>query len=158
MKTHQVIFQNIKELLNTHLKEIIEEHEEGSYISIGDSGIWISCDDRELSVGYGFSHTHYDPEYDNLLEPINDFFNLLTKRKRVTVYYKGNFQYKSKTEIELDNESFKYLARSITWLFPYWKKTTTKKMFTDKILDESIIKQDINRMKNMYNRLYDIIA
>lgn len=148
MKHHQELFKRIKDFLTRHLNNLIEEHEEGSYLAIGDTGIWISCDERELTVGYGFSHRHYDPEYDNILEAITEFFDLLTKRKRVTEYYKGNFQYKYKTEIELEKDSFKYLGTSMTWLFPYWKRTTIKERFTDKVFDSSKVEHEIDEIKN----------
>ncbi|MEY5046919.1 MAG: hypothetical protein RLZZ175_278 [Bacteroidota bacterium] len=80
-KVHQDIFDKIKTSLKEHFKEDLKEFEEGTYLTIADSGIWISVDDTELTFGYGFTHRHYNPEYDDILGGIERFYNLLTKRK-----------------------------------------------------------------------------
>jgi len=69
------------------------------HLTIGKSGIWISIDDNELTIGHGMNHKHYHNEYNDITEAIDEFFNLLTRKKRITTYNKGNFQYKNKTEI-----------------------------------------------------------
>lgn len=52
----------IQELLKEHFGSDLKEYEGGKHLTIGDSGIWISCDERELTVGFGLAHHHYDPE------------------------------------------------------------------------------------------------
>jgi len=153
MKKHQLIFDKIKKLLSEQFGADIDEYEEGTYLSISDSEIWISVDDSELTVGYGMNHRHYHSEYDDINEAVNEFFNLLTRKKRITEFYKGKNSYKIKTEIENDNNEFKELSTSFTWLFPYWKKTRTKTEIEPSLIDYAKIKNEILEIKN-YAQLY----
>jgi hypothetical protein len=50
MKKHQAIHSKIKELLKNHFGSDLKEYEDGKHLTIGETGIWISCDDRELTV------------------------------------------------------------------------------------------------------------
>jgi len=147
MKKQQIIFTKVKDVLKQHLKAEINEYENGSYLSIGDTGIWISFDEQELTIGYGFSHTHYNPEFDNMLESVSEIFDLLTKRKKVTVYYKGTFQFKNKSEIEISENEFKYIGTSMTWLYPFWKRTKEIVIYFDKLIDETSIQKEMNEIK-----------
>ncbi len=147
-KIHQDIFDKIRTLLKEHFKEDLKEFEEGTHLTIADSGIWISMDDTELTVGYGFTHRHYNPEYDNILDAIDRFFNLLTKRKKITAYFKGDFCYKNKTEIELAKDSYDDMGISTTWLFPFWKTTVVKANFEDKLIDSIDFENSITTIKN----------
>ena len=54
-------------------------------LTIGESEIWISCDDKGLTVGYGLTHTHYKSEFDDLHNSIHRFFNLMAIRIRITI-------------------------------------------------------------------------
>jgi len=152
MKKHQIIFEKIKVLLKKHFGEELKEYEEGTNLTIGDSGVWISSDDKELTIGYGMTHTHYDPEYDDIELGIDRFFNLLTRRKRITEYLKGDFSYKNKTEIELDNSEFDNMGISMTWLFPYWKRTKERVSFENNLIDRSLIEDEIKEIKTMHNK------
>ena len=51
MKKHQVIYSKIKELLKNHFGSDLKEYEDGDHLAIGETGVWISCDDSELTVG-----------------------------------------------------------------------------------------------------------
>ncbi|UTW66223.1 hypothetical protein KFE94_16465 [bacterium SCSIO 12643] len=135
MKKHQLIFAKIKKLLIEQIGQDLNQYEEGTYLTIGDTGIWISVSESELTVGYGINHRHYHHEHDDINEAIDEFFDLLTRSKRITEYYKGEFVFKNKVEIENENGEFKNLSTSLTWLFPYWKKTQTK-MEIDELIDE----------------------
>lgn len=148
MSHHLKIFHQIKSLLISQLGEEIEEHEEGMYLSVGDSGLWISADERELTIGYGFPHTHYDPKYDSIPDAVNEFFGLLTKTKRITEYFKGTKMFKYKTEFEIDDGNFTTIGTASTWLYPYWKKTTSKVRYKEALIPEEQIEQEINKIKN----------
>lgn len=126
----------------------LNEYEEGAHLTIGDSGIWISVDDSELTVGYGMNHRHYHSEYDDINEAVNEFFNLLTGKKRITEFYKGKNTYKVKAEIEIAKGEFKELSTSLTWLFPYWKKTRTKTIIEPSLIDYTKIEKEILEIKN----------
>ncbi|MTI29321.1 hypothetical protein [Xanthovirga aplysinae] len=155
MKKHQVIFEKVKILLEKVLGEKlnihVEEYDDGykeTHLTINDTAIWISCDDKELTVGYGLTHTHYDPQYDNIQMGIDRFFNLITKRKRITNFYKGNFSYKNKTEIVIDDSTYEDIGIAMTWLFPYWKKTKKEVIYEESLIDQSKIEVEIKEIKN----------
>ena len=153
MKKHQIIFNKIKELLKNRFSGELEEHDDGMYLSIGDSGIWISSDDQELTVGYGLVHQHYDPEYDSLEQAVEHFFNLLTCRVRRTDFYKGEFAYRHKIELELSNGNHDSLGSAMTWLFPYWKRTTKQVTFQDKLLNiDEIQSETYHNQETMHNK------
>jgi ribosomal protein S15P/S13E len=146
MKKHQAIHSKIKELLKNHFGSDLKE--DGKHLTIGETGIWISCDDRELTVGYGLVHQHFDPEYDDIQNAIDRFFNLLTKRKRITRYYKGNFSYKNKTELILNDSEFENLGTAMTWLFPYWKRMKKEVQYEENLIDPLTIEKEVNEIKN----------
>jgi hypothetical protein len=148
MKKHQVIYSKIKELLKNHFESDLKEYEDDHHLTIGESGVLISCDDRELTVGYGLVHQHFDPEYDDIQNAIDRFFNLLTKKKRITKYYKGSFSYKNKTELILNDSEFENLGTVMTWLFPYWKKTKKEIQYEESLVDPLTIEKEVNEIKN----------
>ncbi len=148
MKKHQAIYFKIKELLKNHFGSDLKEYEEGDHLTIGESGIWISCEERELTVGYGLVHQHFDPEYDDVQIAIDRFFNLLTKRKRITKYYKGNFAYKNETDLILSDSEFENLGTAMTWLYPYWKKTKKEIQFEENLIDSDSIEKELKEIKN----------
>ncbi len=155
MKVHQVIFEKTKELLKKHLGDKlsidIEKYDDEyleTHISITDTDFWVSCDDRELTIGNGFNHRHFNPEFDDINEIIEVLLNSLTKRKRITEYYKGKFHYKTKAEIESENGEFSELSTSLTWLFPFWKKTKEKVVIEKNIIDQKLIEKEIDEINN----------
>ena len=148
MKKHVAVFEKIKELLVRLFPDQIEEVERENHLSIDDTGIWIASDERELTVGYGMIHFHCDPEFDNLNEVIEKFFNLIVRRKRITEYFKGDFCYKYTVDLELDNDNFKSLGTSMTWLYPFWKKSKTKVTYQNELINQSKIEKEIIEIKN----------
>ena len=148
MKKHQIIFEKIKKFLSEQFGQDLNEYEDGSHLTIGETGIWISSDDRELTIGYGMVHQHFDPEYDDIQIAIDRFFNLLTKRKRITKYYKGNFSYKNKIDLVINDSDFENLGTAMTWLFPYWKKTKEEVQYEESLIDFSKIEKELVEIKN----------
>lgn len=148
MKKHQIIFEKIKKFLSEQFGQDLNEYEDGSHLTIGETGIWISSDDRELTIGYGMVHQHFDPEYDDIQIAIDRFFNLLTKRKRITKYYKGNFSYKNKIDLIINDSDFENLGTAMTWLFPYWKKTKEEVQYEESLIDFSKIEKELVEIKN----------
>ncbi len=148
MKKHQIIFEKIKKFLSEQFGQDLNEYEDGSHLTIGETGIWISSDERELTIGYGMVHQHFDPEYDDIQIAIDRFFNLLTKRKRITKYYKGNFSYKNKIDLVINDSDFENLGTAMTWLFPYWKKTKEEVQYEESLIDFSKIEKELVEIKN----------
>ena len=155
MKPHQVIFEKTENLLKKHLgaklSVEIEKHSDGyeeTHITIADTDIWISCNDRELTIGSPYNHRHFNPEYDNMKGIVDDLFNLLTQRKKITEYYKGNICYKIKTEIDVINSNYKELSTTLTWFFPFWKLTKEKVYYEKSLIDKVDVFTEINEMKN----------
>ncbi|RKD90188.1 hypothetical protein [Mangrovibacterium diazotrophicum] len=153
MEKHEKIFEKIKELLIRLFPNELTEIEEENHISIGDTGIWIMSDSRELTVGYGLTHIHCDPKYDDLSEVVDLFFNLLTCKKQITKFYKGDFSYKHRTDLLLADNEIYNIGTAMTWLFPYWKKTTSKVQIEDEIIELDKIKKDIDEIKTLHNNV-----
>ena len=63
---HKVIFGKIHSLLREYFNENLKELEDGKYLAIADSGVWISVNDYELTIGYGVVHNHYNKKYDDV--------------------------------------------------------------------------------------------
>ncbi len=151
MKKYQIIFEKVKILLQKHCAEKIEispdEHNE-THIVINDSRIWFSCEENYLTIGYGMGHRHYDSEMDNLPKAFDDIFNLLTKRIRITEYYKGKYCFKVQTKIEQTDSIFEEFTTSINFLVPFWKKTTKKVFFKEKVIEQSLIEEELKGIRN----------
>jgi hypothetical protein len=150
----QIVFDKIHKLFEKHFGKKLDiqidesENYKETHLSIKDSEIWISCDDRELTIGSGFNHRHYNVEYDDINMGINELFNLLTQRKRNTKYFKGNSCYKVKTEIETQDLNFNLLSTSSTWAFAFWKPTIEKVMYDEKQIEEIEIRTEMNEIKH----------
>jgi len=149
MKNHQIIFEEIKVLLIQLFGSDLNKHDEDTHLAIGDTGVWISADEEDLTIGSGMNHRHYHSKYDDISEAIDEFFNLLTCEKRITKYFKGEFNYKIKTEIANKNGEFKELSTSMTWLYPFWKKTKTKIETEQKLVDFKVIEKEYLKIKAM---------
>jgi hypothetical protein len=70
MEKHERIFEKIKEFLIRNFPKELIENEEENHISVGETGIWIMSDNRELTVGYGITHIHCDPKHDDLVKSL----------------------------------------------------------------------------------------
>lgn len=90
MKKHELLFSKLKAILSSHFRDRLKEKHDGSYIYIEDTTFWISCDFRELTVGYDYYHEHFDGEIDDLNGAVDTIANLLSHRIRITQYLKGN--------------------------------------------------------------------
>lgn len=149
MKTAEEIYEMIKELVSSCLPDLIDLSDDGSYLSIHNTGIWITADFREIIIGYDTTHSHFGPEYYELVEAIDLFFDLLTCRKQITHFFKGNFSYKYRTDLILNNNELYFLGTSMTWFYPFWKKTVTKIIVYDAIIDFKGIEKEINEIKKL---------
>ncbi len=152
MKNHEILFCKIGDLLKKHFPVELVEYDDGDHLVVGKTGIWIECDDSELTIGYGFAHTHHNPDYDNFNVAIENFFKLITIGKRITIYYKGNFQYKNKTENILSNGALEHQGTSMTWLYPFWKKTSTEIKIVEPLILESVILEEMEDIRNYVKR------
>ena len=149
MKLHQKVFEKIKTILSKQFGEEIHEYEGGNAISIGDTDVWISCSSIELTVGYGINHRHYVNERELILEAIDELFGLITRRKRVTEFFKGKTLFKAKTEIEISNGKFLNLGTTMVLFYPYWKKTEKKVRLEEKFLNPAEIEKDLIELKKL---------
>lgn len=151
MKIHQQVFEELKKLLSEELKGSVTEHEHGNYIEINDSNIWFSSDDRELTVGYGLVHNHYDPEFDGVNPAVDRLFNLLTCKIKTTNFLKGEFTFKYRIDLELPNGELENIGTGMTWFYPFWKKTKQHAFFTNNLIERSEINEEIERIKTMHS-------
>ena len=135
MKPNQYLFEKFSSLLNKEFSQSINEYEDGNHLTIEDTGFWISLDDKELTIGFGLNHTHYNFDYDSMEDAIDTFFLLLTKRKKITDYSKGLRIFKTKVEIEVDNEELINLGTTSTFPLKFWKKTESKISYSNELLN-----------------------
>ena len=136
-------------MLTSAVEQKVTEHDHGNYIVIEDSGIWLSVDEDELTVGYELVHHHYNPAFEDITEAVDRLFHLLTCRVKTTYFFKGDFSYKHRVELELPNGTFEHLGAAMTWLIPFWKKTKKEVSFSKNLLERSTIEADIKRIKDM---------
>ena len=150
MTYYQEIFKEIKDLLSKHVSVNVDNLDYGTHLTIDGTEVWLESEPDELTIGYGLSHVHYDSKHDNLREGIERLFNLLTKRKRITTYFKGDKIFKERTEIELQKDKFEHFGTTTTWLFPFWRRTTKNIQFQDPFLD-------FDKVENGIEEIYKLI-
>ena len=155
MKNHQIIFEKTYSLLqkcfgdklNIHVDNYADGYTD-THLSVSEYDIWISCDDKEITLGHGANHKHLNPEYDDIYKGISEFFDLLTKRKRITKLYKGSTCFSIKTEIEIDTGKYKTLGTSTFLFYPFWKKTTKQVEVEERIIELKEFEKQIEEIKS----------
>ena len=151
MNRNERTFEKIKNLLIEKLGKNIEysQDEDGTeYLNIKNSNLWISNTFRELVVGFGFNHTHFSEEYENLNEGIIQVFDLLTNRIKSTDYIKGKTLFKTTVEIEFPHSELKNIGESSVLFYPYWKKTKIESEYFEKLIEKSEIENEANIILN----------
>ncbi|MGH1516479.1 hypothetical protein [Chryseobacterium sp. JK1] len=151
IKLHQKKFNEIKELLISKLGEkiVIDEEHGTTILQIKDSEYWLSVDHSEFTVGFGFNHTHFSEEYDNLKKGIEEAFKLLTHEIRVTKYIKGNTIYKAVTEIKISDSTTESLGVVGILFYPFWKKKQTETSYFEAIIRKEDIESEIEKIVTM---------
>nr|WP_042289982.1 hypothetical protein [Nonlabens ulvanivorans] len=148
MNPNQYLFEKFSNLLNEEFSQTINEYDEGRHLTIGDTGFWISLDDKELIIGFGLNHTHYNFDYDSMEDAIDTFFLLLTKRKKITDYSKGLKIFKTKVEIEVDNEELINLGTTATFPLQFWKRSESKISYVNEFLKTEKITEQWKELIN----------
>ncbi|MBW8360622.1 MAG: hypothetical protein K0M56_00385 [Kaistella sp.] len=148
MQRHQRKFNEIKNLLKEKLGEKINvQIENGNEIlELHDSNFWLMIDKTELTVGYGFNHTHFGEDYDNLDKGIGQTVDLLTNRIKTTNYIKGNTIFKTTIEIEYPDSEPVNIGTSKILFYPFWKKTKIDIIETEKILEKIDIGKEVSHI------------
>ncbi|WP_449389238.1 hypothetical protein [Chryseobacterium lineare] len=147
MNRNQKKFEEIKNILIEKLGSKVEysKDEDGTeYLTVKNSDFWISTTFGELVVGYGFHHTHFSEELENLDDGIVQAFDLLTNRIKTTNYIKGNTIFKTTVEIEYPDATLVNIGSSGLILFPFWKKTELEVKYDEKILEKKEIENQVN--------------
>ena len=162
MTNHELIFSKIKKLLKTQFSERVSEFENGTHLTLdseneNESSVWIELDESgQLTVGFGISHLHYDPKYDDLNKGFSQFLQFLTCKKRRIDFYKGQFSYRNEYEFENENENWENYGTALTWAYPFWKKTVKKTTTQNGFIDYAEIESEIEELKNtMHNNGYN---
>ena len=166
MKKHRIIFDKIKQILIEFENEFLKVDEENKMIidseglwntsdceglTVGETGVWITYDDRELTIGFEATHSHFDPNHDDMEEAVKLFFNLLTRRKKITEFIKGKYVFKSYTVIELDNSEYYDMGTTGQVFFPFWKKTKKRETLFEPIIEWSLLKDGVNEIIKIAN-------
>jgi hypothetical protein len=144
MVSHQDIFRKIRDLLSRHTTIKVDELDYGTHLAIDNTGIWLEFEPDELTIGYWLAHRHYNSTNDDLRPALDKLFNLLTKRKRITLYSKGGKVFKEKIEIQLSEQTYEQFGVSMTLLFPFWRRTTKAVAFEEPLIDASKIEDEVN--------------
>lgn len=160
MTNHELTFKKIKELLKRHFSGTVSESENGTHLTLdseneNESSIWIEYDKSgQLTIGYGISHLHYDPKYNDLNKGFNEFLRFLTCKKRRIDFYKGKFRYRNEYEFEDENGNWKNYGTATTWAFPFWRKTVKKTTTQNGYINYAKIESEIEGIKKtMYNTI-----
>lgn len=150
MERHQRKFNEIKKLLQIKLGDKIKTYKDhgAEYLEVIDSTFWLMIDESEFTVGYGLNHTHFSEKYNNLEDGIIQTFDLLTNTIKTTEYIKGNTVFKVTTEIEFPNSQLINIGTSTLLFYPFWRKTKTKKLTSEKIIEKKEIEDDVNFILN----------
>uniref|UniRef100_UPI00404779FF hypothetical protein n=1 Tax=Mariniflexile sp. TaxID=1979402 RepID=UPI00404779FF len=158
MTNHELTFSKIKELLESHFPDRISETKDRTHLTLNstneeESSIWIELSQSgQLTVGFGISHLHFDPKYDDLNKGFNEFLRFLTCKKRRIDYYKGKFPFKNEYEFENENGTWENYGTSLTWAFPFWKKTVKKTTNQSGFINYTEIESEIEKIKStMHN-------
>ena len=146
MVDHQEVFKRLKDLLARHTTIKVDELDYGTHLTIDQTEIWVETDAIYFTIGYGFSHIHCDPKHGNLRDAIEQLFNLLTKRKRITTYFKGDKSFKQRIEIELQEDKFEHFGTTMTWWFPFWRRTKKEIQFQHPLLEFNKVQSEIGEI------------
>ncbi|MCH2194916.1 hypothetical protein [Kordia sp.] len=153
MKPQQLIFEKIEQFLKEGFEELLVFYDNGKHISVEETGLWIAVDESELTIGFEENYRQFNPEWEDISNAVTMFINILTKQKRITQYRKGSFIFKTKLEVEDENENFKYTSTSMTWLFPYWRKTTQKISFIEPIIQYKKVAKELEILQESIKKI-----
>jgi hypothetical protein len=161
MTNHELTFSKIKELLKSHFAGRVSEFEDGTHITVDseieeDSSIWIELDiSGQLIVGFGLSHLHYFPKFDDLNKGFTRFLHFLTCKKRRAAYLKGDKCYKVEYDFENKNGVYENYTTASNFIFSFWSKKTKKITIENGFINLSEIESEIEEIKNtMHNNGY----
>lgn len=141
MEPRQTLFWEIKSLLQNAFTDRLTVSSDGSFLHIEETGFWIGSNPNSLLVGFEYYYENYnnsdieaDPE-----QIYQSIFKLLTNRIKITKYFKGKQMFKTKLELEINEDHLQELGSEAALLFYYWRKTTTKIEFRPKIIEKSLL-------------------
>ncbi len=159
MKAHQILFDKTHELLKRYLGnrltfrlECYDDGYKESHLSITESEVWLSCDDKEITIGEGVAHKHYIPEYDSMIVAVDHLISLLCYRKKITAFYKGGLCYKKRIVLEGKASQAKSVTTTSTRLFTFWKPKEVRVFYEEAYIDKANFLVEMNEIKNtLYN-------
>ncbi len=141
MEPRQKLFWEIKSLLQNAFADRLTTSSDGSFLHIEETEFWIGSNPNSLLIGFGYCHENYnnsDIEADS--EQIyQSIFKLLTNRIKITKYFKGKQMFKTKLEVEINEDQLEEIGSESALLFYYWRKTTTEIEFKPKIIEKSLL-------------------
>lgn len=100
------------------------------------SSISIRFEFDEIRIGIDHVKESYSDQYGNgraYEDGFHKFDNVLTSRIKRIKRSKGNFPFKVDYYVE-KNGDFEYFATILTWLFPFWRRTTSTEFIQDPLL------------------------
>ncbi len=152
MVDHQEVFKKIKDLLSRHVTIKVDELDHGTHLTIDKTEIWMESDSSELTIGYGLGHRHYDPKHDDLRPALDTLFNLLTKRRRITLYSKRDKVFKERIDIQMSDDKYKEFGVGFKRMFPFWQKTTEKIIIEEPLIEYSKVEKELKDIYGLLNK------
>jgi hypothetical protein len=152
MADHQEVFKKIKDFLSRHATIKVDDLDYGTHLTIDKTEVWMESDPAELTIGYGLGHRHYNPKHDDLRPALDKLFNLLTKRRRITLYSKRDKVFKEKIEIQLSEDKYEELGTQFKGMFPFWQKTTERIRFEEPLIEYSKVEKEITEIYGLLNK------
>ncbi|MCF6294621.1 MAG: hypothetical protein L3J25_02890 [Flavobacteriaceae bacterium] len=150
------IFENRINLYKSILKKHIENELiwDNHWFQIeplneNDSVIYINYQLEEIRVGIGMVTEYYSDKYKGMEyeKGFNKFLTLLFSKIKREDYFKGKFPYKSHYTFE-KNGIYQLFGTSITWAFPFWKKSIKKESIQKPIIESKKVKKELCEIKH----------
>lgn len=117
------LFNSVKTIVHKLAPDQYKEYDGGTHIALESDGFWCSVDEREITLGVGVHHVHFDPNHDELKYITWSLQNLLTCKSRTTTFTKGKTIFKQKLEVELPDGDLWHFDTMHILIFPFWRKT-----------------------------------
>ncbi|MCW3785674.1 hypothetical protein [Plebeiibacterium sediminum] len=106
--------------------------------------------ENEARIGIG-GVVEFLPYTESGEDMIKRFYKILSCRVERITFRKGQMVYKVHYNLILPNGEKEIFGTHMTWLFPYWRKTTSKINIEGPIISEQEVNNEIERIRTTYN-------
>ena len=116
----------IKSNTSLEIEEFEDECDYHFHIYANDDCYWISLskDEKEVAVGFGYAHRHFNYDEYTPEKGLKHFSELISHNLIKTSFLRGNRSYRTKIEIQYPNRA-ELLADVSFFYFNFWQKRST---------------------------------